>query len=380
MSIIDYAILAEVKKLGNGGSGGGGGGGEVSAIIKPLTITNNGTYTAVAGGELKHDTTVKFKQTITADDFATYIATATISQSASGTNIYTLFDDWMLMSPSASDSPMYIIQNPLNPLLPLYTFGMSAMGMADGWKLSDQTIVDDPPMVSIPEGATMSADLETTAVFFNLERIDAYAPITVKSKELSAMIAMNDAYVKNETLYDDFVTDTRSYAFASCCTFRSIELPNVTSLGSYSFKMCNAETVKLPKATNIATETFANIFIKKLDLSSCTEFHTSNLYGNSLKKLKLNSITKITGTTLDCADLTALILGGETVCEIPAGVFNYCYHITGEAVYGYNSDGLKDGYIYVPKALVETYKTATNWSAYASQIRAIEDYPEECEF
>ena len=34
------------------------------------------------------------------------------------------------------------------------------------------------------------------------------------------------------------------------------------------------------------------------------------------------------------------------------------------------------GYIYVPSALVDSYKTATNWSTYANQIRAIEDYPD----
>ena len=34
------------------------------------------------------------------------------------------------------------------------------------------------------------------------------------------------------------------------------------------------------------------------------------------------------------------------------------------------------GYIYVPKALVDSYKSATNWTTYASQIRAIEDYPD----
>jgi hypothetical protein len=36
------------------------------------------------------------------------------------------------------------------------------------------------------------------------------------------------------------------------------------------------------------------------------------------------------------------------------------------------------GYIYVPAALVDSYKAATNWSTYAEQIRAIEDYPEIC--
>lgn len=35
-----------------------------------------------------------------------------------------------------------------------------------------------------------------------------------------------------------------------------------------------------------------------------------------------------------------------------------------------------DGYIYVRKKLLEQYKAATNWSVYAAQIRAIEDYPE----
>ena len=32
------------------------------------------------------------------------------------------------------------------------------------------------------------------------------------------------------------------------------------------------------------------------------------------------------------------------------------------------------GYIYVPKNLMEQYKVATNWTLYATQFRAIEDY------
>lgn len=36
------------------------------------------------------------------------------------------------------------------------------------------------------------------------------------------------------------------------------------------------------------------------------------------------------------------------------------------------------GYIYVPSALVDSYKAATNWTTYADQIRAIEDYPDIC--
>ena len=36
------------------------------------------------------------------------------------------------------------------------------------------------------------------------------------------------------------------------------------------------------------------------------------------------------------------------------------------------------GYIYVPAALVDSYKAATNWSVYADQIRTIEAYPDIC--
>lgn len=35
-----------------------------------------------------------------------------------------------------------------------------------------------------------------------------------------------------------------------------------------------------------------------------------------------------------------------------------------------------DGYVYVPRTLLESYKTATNWVVMASKIRAIEDYPD----
>jgi hypothetical protein len=44
-----------------------------------------------------------------------------------------------------------------------------------------------------------------------------------------------------------------------------------------------------------------------------------------------------------------------------------------------NTNGVNsNAYIYVPAALVDSYKAASNWSTYADQIRAIEDYPDIC--
>jgi hypothetical protein len=58
--------------------------------------------------------------------------------------------------------------------------------------------------------------------------------------------------------------------------------------------------------------------------------------------------------------------------SISSGAFQYCYHILGTTHALYNPEGLQDGYIYVPRAMIETLSSATNWSAL--QFRAIEDY------
>ena len=54
-----------------------------------------------------------------------------------------------------------------------------------------------------------------------------------------------------------------------------------------------------------------------------------------------------------------------------------CYHFNGTQNDAYNPNGDKDGYIYVPDDLVESYKTTTGWSTYASQIKPLSEYVEE---
>ena len=69
-----------------------------------------------------------------------------------------------------------------------------------------------------------------------------------------------------------------------------------------------------------------------------------------------------------CASITALILRNtNAVCTL-VGTLSYSGGVAANGA----------GYIYVPAALVDSYKAATNWSAYASNIRAIEDYPDIC--
>lgn len=69
-----------------------------------------------------------------------------------------------------------------------------------------------------------------------------------------------------------------------------------------------------------------------------------------------------------CSALTSLILRSNTVCVSETTAFSGTPIASGT------------GYIYVPRALLsdedstKDYRRATNWSTYAAQFRALEDY------
>ena len=83
------------------------------------------------------------------------------------------------------------------------------------------------------------------------------------------------------------------------------------------------------------------------------------------------SATKATATLSDMPrsdsqSMQTILRNTEQVCKQSSGAFAFSKIEKG------------GGYIYVPSALVDAYKVETNWSTYASQIRAIEDYPDIC--
>ena len=148
-------------------------------------------------------------------------------------------------------------------------------------------------------------------------------------------------------ILDNNVTSIGIYAFNSCKALTTVNLPAATSIGPYAFQSCTALTsVDFPAATSIGTYTFDRCSaLKTADFQAAMEIRT---YAFS-----------------NCLVLYSLILRSETMATL--------YNTN-----AFNSTPIKSGsgYIYVPAALVDSYKTATNWSVYADQIRAIEDYPD----
>ena len=97
---------------------------------------------------------------------------------------------------------------------------------------------------------------------------------------------------------------------------------------------------------------------------------------NSLRIVDFPSVTSIQASAFSgCGRLTTFILRSDSLCSLGnISAFKDCHHLYGTVNSVYNPNGLQDGYIYVPRALIEYYKVETNWSDFATQLRALEDY------
>ncbi len=141
-------------------------------------------------------------------------------------------------------------------------------------------------------------------------------------------------------------TRIRESAFGNCSALTSVSLPAVTEVGRSAFEKCSALTsISLPAATRIVDYAFRNC--------------------SALISVSLPTVKKIESWAFDeCSKLTTLYIGTEsdTVCTL-ASTYAFPSNVTN---------------IYVPVELVDAYKTATNWSSFASNIQGYET-PVSCQ-
>lgn len=127
------------------------------------------------------------------------------------------------------------------------------------------------------------------------------------------------------TYVNNTVTIIGRYGLAGCTKLTSVVLPAVRTTDGNSMNGCSGLT--------------------KADFSNLQTIRYSTFYSN--KKL------------------VTLIIRTQAVA-----------HLEKTSAFKDTPIASGTGYIYVPSALVDSYKSATNWSTYADQIRAIEDYPD----
>lgn len=163
------------------------------------------------------------------------------------------------------------------------------------------------------------------------------------------------------------VTSISNSAFASCTGFTRIikeMFGNLTTIGRSAFSgMTNVKMVYLPSITDIGTDTFGLLPLssktKVLRLPNAKTISGGNL-GLSIAALKLIDIAptySLGGSELGMtsAAYNTLILRTPTLVPLTS--------TTGKFVTVSNFKSGGSGVdVYVPAALVEDYKSATNWS------------------
>lgn len=168
-------------------------------------------------------------------------------------------------------------------------------------------------------------------------------------------------------------------AFSNRKKLLSVSFPLAETVGDNSFVDCEKlTTINLPKASTIKRAAFENCTsLKKIDLSSATNFGLGYTFLRcyALETVYLGGAYRIpTGMFNNCYSLKNLVIRDTKFVHSYNDLFDNCHHMKGTVDVSYNPNGDRDGRIYVPSALIEEYKAATNWSTYASQFRALEDY------
>lgn len=122
---------------------------------------------------------------------------------------------------------------------------------------------------------------------------------------------------------------------------------DITVVGPYAFFYCNNLTgVVFPNATDIESYAFNNCkSLERIDFSQLQKSNASSFKGD----------TKLQTIILRNSEVAPTTAGRGFVALLSA---------------------ITTMYLYVPSALVDSYKTSSYWGDCANKIRAIEDYPD----
>lgn len=150
------------------------------------------------------------------------------------------------------------------------------------------------------------------------------------------------------TLAGDYVnprvTEIKSSRFNGCSGLTSVEFAAVTHIAGSAFNLCsNLLTADFPVVESVDSWCFNN----------CVKLQVANF----------PALTRIeAGSFYGCRKLEAFIIRGNSVCAL-----------ANTNAFGSSGIANHTGYVYVPDALVDSYKAATNWSTYAEQIRPLSE-------
>lgn len=157
-------------------------------------------------------------------------------------------------------------------------------------------------------------------------------------------------------VYFPFATTKSGYVFRGQKYLSNVYLPLLEGVGGLYFGYCTSLiNIELPKLQTMENEVFSGCSsLEKVDMGRTNESSNNPYIGQSV--------------FLNCSSLKTFIIRNSKVATLlNSNTFNDTPIATSTT----------EGYIYVPDNLVESYKTATNWSTYASKIKPLSALPAE---
>lgn len=258
-----------------------------------------------------------------------------------------------------------------------YTFGRLNLGINGELTLPELTEIDGNACfsyatissINLPKLSTMgSYNTNTFSDIRNLKELRLPSLENVTSGNATAGVFSSLVYKAEEFDLDVIAPNLTIYVSGMfngmrCAIFKSSKLVNPHSYTHDLFTQCYMNQIYLYNLPYLGYETF---------------WHASGL--ELVYADKLYTLGESNGGHFNyCTHLKALILAGdEAVCTLSnTNSFDYS-PIKGYFATNISSTDTRykrdDGYIYVPRALLEDYKVAPNWSTFAHKFRAIEDY------
>lgn len=164
-----------------------------------------------------------------------------------------------------------------------------------------------------------------------------------------------------QTVNLPYATSVGDNAFEYCTSLSQMSLPMCKYIGSGAFYRCTSlSQMSLPVCTNIGVNAFIRCSsLSQISLPMCS-FINNNAFNRciSLSQASLPMCSFIGDYVFEaCSSLSIITIGYSSVCRLKnSNAFNGCTALTS---------------IYVPASLVESYKTATNWTYYSDKIVGI---------
>ena len=303
-------------------------------------------------------------------------------------NVYSYSSASVDVHPSASLSETYISNGNYNitgefnggvitvdvpaPQFVTETLNVSANGTynpGEGIDGYSQVVVD------VPQSVTGFTEKDLTEKSYEIINLDN-----------SASFVASNVFNNNNTIQTinlPYATRVGNSAFYSCTSLSQVSLPMCSYIGYQTFCLCESlSQISLPVCSYIDYQAFMSCYsLSQISLPKCSYIETWAFYMCfSLNQVSLPVCSFISDRGFaSCSSLTQISL---PVCSlIGYNVFDGCSSLSIITI-GYsgvcslnNIEAFNNtqitsstGSIYVPTSLVDSYKSAENWSYFSTQI------------